>query len=106
MKHWKTKEEMGSGFQHTEKEHEENLYNSLEIIKPYEENTMRTKYLIRDCWKDSQLFDLMEHIIEVIREKNSGGSNIKHEMQDVRVDDKVNKILNYLNEIKKILEVE
>ena len=31
MKHWKTKEEMGSGFQHTEKQHKEFEYNSLEI---------------------------------------------------------------------------
>ena len=69
MKHWKTKEEMGEGFQHNEKEHKENEYNALWDIKPEEKNTMRTKYLIRDCWTNTQLLDLKKHIDEVIEEK-------------------------------------
>ena len=69
MKHWKTKEEMGEGFEYNEKEHKENKYNALWDIKPEEENTMRTKYLIRDCWTNTQLLELKKHIDEVIEEK-------------------------------------
>ena len=69
MKDWKTKEEIGEGFEHTEEEHKKFEYNSLIKTELHEEGILRTKYLIRDCWKDDQLFDLMEHIIEVIREK-------------------------------------
>jgi len=69
MKHWKTKEEMGEGFEYNEKEHKENEYNALWDIKPEEENTMRTKYLIRDCWTNTQLLELKKHIDEVIEEK-------------------------------------
>ena len=69
MKHWKTKEEMGEGFEYSEKEHKENEYNALWDIKPEEENTMRTKYLIRDCWTNTQLLELKKHIDEVIEEK-------------------------------------
>ena len=54
MIHWKTKQEMGSGFQYKEKEHKKLEYNSLEKVKPYEKNTMRTYYLIRDIWSDKQ----------------------------------------------------
>ena len=32
MKHWKTKEEMGEGFQFNELEHEKNNYNSLDYL--------------------------------------------------------------------------
>jgi hypothetical protein len=69
MKHWKTKEEMGSGFQHTEKQHKEFEYNSLEKIKPYEKNTMRTHYLIRDVWSNKQLRELKEYIDDVLEER-------------------------------------
>tara|TARA_Y100000356_G_C11143484_1_gene226642 strand:- start:126 stop:359 length:234 start_codon:yes stop_codon:yes gene_type:complete len=69
MKHWKTKEEMGEGFEYNEKEHKKNKYNALWDIKPEEENTMRTKYLIRDCWTNTQLLELKKHIDEVIEEK-------------------------------------
>tara|TARA_R100001015_G_C4507773_1_gene80367 strand:+ start:365 stop:577 length:213 start_codon:yes stop_codon:yes gene_type:complete len=69
MKHWKTKEEMGSGFQHTEKQHKEFEYNSLEKIKPYEKNILRTCYLIRDIWKDEQLIELKKIINEQIEER-------------------------------------
>jgi hypothetical protein len=69
MKHWKTKEEMGEGFEYNEKEHKENEYNALWDMKPEEKNTMRTKYLIRDCWTNTQLLELKKHIDEVIEEK-------------------------------------
>ena len=69
MKHWKTKEEMGEGFEYNEKEHKENEYNALWDMKPEEKNTMRTKYLIRDCWTNTQLLELKKHIDEVIEER-------------------------------------
>jgi hypothetical protein len=52
MKHWKTKEDMGNGFQFNEKDHMENGYNSLvwDKVPQYEKNVMRTFYLIRDVW--------------------------------------------------------
>tara|TARA_R110001592_G_scaffold160154_2_gene392112 strand:+ start:4407 stop:4625 length:219 start_codon:yes stop_codon:yes gene_type:complete len=52
MKHWKTKENMGNGFQFNEKDHMENGYNSLvwDEVPQYEKNVMRTFYLIRDVW--------------------------------------------------------
>jgi hypothetical protein len=52
MKHWKTKEDMGNGFQFNEKDHMENGYNSLvwDEVPQYEKNVMRTFYLIRDVW--------------------------------------------------------
>lgn len=52
MKHWKTKEDMGDGFQFNEKDHMENGYNSLvwDEVPQYEKNVMRTFYLIRDVW--------------------------------------------------------
>ena len=68
MKHWKTKEEMGEGFEYNEKEHKENEYNALWDMKPEEKNTMRTKYLIRDCWTNTQLLELKKHIDEVIED--------------------------------------
>ena len=71
MKHWKTKEEMGEGFEYNEKEHKENEYNALWDMKPEEKNIMRTKYLIRDCWTHAQLLELKKHIDEVIEEKGS-----------------------------------
>ena len=68
MKHWKTKEEMGGGFEYNEKEHKENEYNALWDMKPEEKNTMRTKYLIRDCWTNTQLLELKKHIDKVIED--------------------------------------
>ena len=52
MKHWKTKEDMGNGFQFNEKDHMENGYNSLvwDEVPQYEKNVMRSFYLIRDVW--------------------------------------------------------
>ena len=69
MIHWKTKQEMGSGFQYKEKEHKKLEYNSLEKVKPYEKNTMRTYYLIRDIWSDKQLKELREHLNDVMSER-------------------------------------
>tara|TARA_R100001244_G_scaffold113458_1_gene83998 strand:- start:13 stop:225 length:213 start_codon:yes stop_codon:yes gene_type:complete len=69
MKHWKTKEEMGEGFQHNEKDHKKFEYNSMENPKIEDKNTMRTKYLIRDIWTNTQLLDLKKHIDQVIEEK-------------------------------------
>lgn len=52
MKHWKTKEDMGEGYQFNQKDHMENGYNSLiwDKIPSHEKNVMRTFYLIRDVW--------------------------------------------------------
>ena len=69
MLHWKTKEQMGEGFAFNEKDHKANEYNSLVSPYPFEENTMRTKYLIRDIWDMKQLVELQEHIKEVIEDK-------------------------------------
>jgi len=69
MKHWKTKEEMGKGFQHTEKQHKEFEYNSLVEVKPCEKNTMRTMYLSRDVWTIEQLYKLQEHLTDTIKER-------------------------------------
>tara|TARA_R100000742_G_C4270450_1_gene89151 strand:- start:971 stop:1189 length:219 start_codon:yes stop_codon:yes gene_type:complete len=69
MKHYKTKEEIGSGFQHNEKQHKQFNYNSLVEVKPYEKNTMRTKYLIRDIWSLGQLIDLRDDLNHIINER-------------------------------------
>ena len=69
MKHWKTKEEMGEGFQHNETDHKKFEYNSMENPKIEDKNTMRAKYLIRDIWTNTQLLDLKKHIDQVIEEK-------------------------------------
>ena len=58
MKHWKTNEEMGSGFKYSKKTHKRDCYNSLEKISKHEYNTMRTSYLIRDWWSLDQLNEL------------------------------------------------
>ena len=73
MKHWKTKEEMGEGFEYNEKEHKEKKCNALWDIKPEEKNIMRTKYLIRDVWKSKQLKELKDFLDEKIEEKKSDG---------------------------------
>ena len=69
MLHWKTKEQMGEGFAFNEKDHKANEYNSLVSPYAFEQNTMRTKYLIRDIWDMKQLVELQEHIKEVIEDK-------------------------------------
>ena len=70
MIHWKTKEEMGEGYQFNQEEHNENEYNSLVVIDEHETNTMRTKYLIRDVWSGDvkKLLDLKEHLDDVLTE--------------------------------------
>ena len=69
MQHWTTKEEMGEGFQHTEKQHEKFDYNSLIEVKTHEENLMRTFYLIRDIWSDKQMLELRSFIDEQMEER-------------------------------------
>ena len=69
MIHWKTKEEMGEGFQHTQKQHKDFEYNSLIKVKPHEKNTMRTHYLIRDIWTNKQIKELKQFIKEQLKEK-------------------------------------
>ena len=71
MKHWKTKEEMGEGFQFNQEEHNENEYNSLVVIDEHENNTMRTKYLIRDVWDKNDLINLRDFINEQIKERDN-----------------------------------
>lgn len=69
MKHWKTNEEMGSGYAHTKKEHQYLQYNSLIKMYKHEQNLMRTFYLIKDCWSLEQLEELKEFIDEQIKER-------------------------------------
>ena len=78
MKHWKTKEEMGEGYQFNQDEHNENEYNSLVVIDEHETNTMRTKYLIRDIWDIEQLHSLKEFLEEEIlnREADADGLDL------------------------------
>ena len=73
MKHWKTKEEMGEGYQFNQDEHNENEYNSLVVIDEHETNTMRTKYLIRDIWDIEQLHSLKEFLEEEILNREADG---------------------------------
>ena len=68
MIHWKTKEEMGEGYQYNQDEHNDNEYNSLVVIDEHETNTMRTKYLIRDVWDMDKLLDLKNHLDDIILE--------------------------------------
>ena len=70
MKHWKTNEEMGSGFKFDKKTHEQFHYNFLEKISKHEYNTMRTTYLIRDWWNLEQLKDLKEFLDNEIENRN------------------------------------
>tara|TARA_R100001129_G_scaffold33559_1_gene22715 strand:+ start:192 stop:422 length:231 start_codon:yes stop_codon:yes gene_type:complete len=76
MKHWKTKEPMGNGFSHNQKEHELYSYNYLQQPADYELNTMRTHYLIRDVWDLKQLTELSEFIIEIIEGRYENGEEI------------------------------
>ena len=69
MIHWKTKEEMGEGYQYNQDEHNDNEYNSLVVIDEHETNTMRTKYLIRDVWDMDKLLDLKNHLDDIILER-------------------------------------
>ena len=69
MKHYKTKEEIGVGFQHSEHQLIKFNYNSVVEVKPYEKTTMRTKYLIRDIWSKKQLIELKEFLEEQISER-------------------------------------
>ena len=69
MLHWKTKEEMGEGYQYNQDEHNDNEYNSLVVIDGHETNTMRTKYLIRDVWDLEKLIELKIHLDDIINER-------------------------------------
>ena len=69
MIHWKTKEEMGEGYQYNQDEHWVNEYNSLVVLDEHETNTMRTKYLIRDVWDLEQLVNLKIHLDDIINER-------------------------------------
>jgi hypothetical protein len=69
MLHWKTKEEMGEGYQYNQDEHSDNEYNSLVVLDEHEANTMRTKYLIRDVWDLEQLVNLKIHLDDIIKER-------------------------------------
>tara|TARA_R100001015_G_C4548249_1_gene110716 strand:+ start:299 stop:514 length:216 start_codon:yes stop_codon:yes gene_type:complete len=69
MIHWKTKQEMGEGYQYNQDEHNDNEYNSLIVIDEHETNTMRTKYLIRDVWDMDKLLDLKNHLDDIINER-------------------------------------
>tara|TARA_R110000787_G_scaffold22890_1_gene66126 strand:+ start:403 stop:591 length:189 start_codon:yes stop_codon:yes gene_type:complete len=60
---------MGSGFQYNEEDHEKFSYNSLLTVKPEEENTMRTCYLVRDCWNDDQIVKLRDYINSIIESR-------------------------------------
>ena len=71
MIHWKTKEEMGEGYQFNQDEHNDNEYNSLVVIDEHETNTMRTKYLIRDVWDIDKILDLKKHLDDVVLERKS-----------------------------------
>ena len=69
MIHWKTKEEMGEGYQFEQSEHSEVQYNSLIFVEPHEENTMRTNYLVRDWWSDKQLTELRDFITSTLESR-------------------------------------
>lgn len=69
MLHWKTKQEMGEGYQLNEEEHKDNKYNYLVVVDEHETNTMRTKYLIRDVWELEELIDLKMHLDDIINER-------------------------------------
>ena len=69
MKHWKTNEEMGSGFRYSKRKHEYFHYNSLDKVSKHELNTMRTTYLIRDWWNLDQLKELKEFLDGEIAER-------------------------------------
>jgi len=70
MIHWKTKQEMGNGYQYNEQEHKDLSYNSLMTVDKHEENTMRTNYLIRDIWNDKQIIELRDYINSIIESRS------------------------------------
>ena len=70
MIHWKTKEDMGEGYQFNQSEHSEVQYNSLLAVEPQEENTMRTNYLVRDWWSDKQILELRDFINSIIESRS------------------------------------
>ena len=70
MIHWKTKQEMGNGYQYNEQEHRDLSYNSLMTVDKHEENTMRTNYLIRDIWNDKQIIELRDYINSIIESRS------------------------------------
>ena len=69
MKHYKTNQEIGTGFQYDENSHQELSYNSLLTVEKHEENTMRTNYLIRDIWNDKQIIGLRDFIDSIIESR-------------------------------------
>jgi len=69
MIHWKTKQDMGEGYQFKQSEHSEVQYNSLLAVEPHEENTMRTNYLVRDWWSDKQLTELRDFITSTLQSR-------------------------------------
>ena len=76
MLHWKTKEEMGEGFAFNQEEHNKNQYNTLTNPYPFEQSTMRTKYLIRDVWDLEQLYGLKEMLDEEIMNRQADSDNL------------------------------
>tara|TARA_R100000234_G_scaffold76634_1_gene47664 strand:+ start:471 stop:689 length:219 start_codon:yes stop_codon:yes gene_type:complete len=69
MKHWKTNEDMGSGFRYSEKEHKEKNYNYLEKPEGHEDNLVRIFYLMRDWWSLDQLKKVQGFIDELIKDR-------------------------------------
>ena len=69
MIHWKTKEDMGEGFQFNQSEHSEVQYNALVKVEPHEKNVMRTYYLVRDWWDNDNLVKLRDHIDSIIESR-------------------------------------
>ncbi len=85
MRQWKTKEEMGDGYQYNEKEHNDNEYNSLVVIDEHETNTMRTKYLIRDIWDKDTLVELKDYLDDIIQDKISTEDGIANLSEDAYI---------------------
>lgn len=69
MIHWKTKEDMGDGFQFNQSEHSEVQYNALVKVEPHEKNVMRTYYLVRDWWDNDKLVKLRDYIDSIIESR-------------------------------------
>ena len=85
MIHWKTKEEMGEGYQFNQEEHNKNEYNSLVVIDEHETNTMRTKYLIRDIWDKDTLVELKDYLDDIIQDKISTEDGIANLSEDAYI---------------------
>ena len=82
MKYWKTNEEMGGGFFYETKLHKHLDYNELIYIEKHEENTRRTKYLIRDIWSIEQLKELQEYLNQYLEEKEEEDYDEEAEARD------------------------